>query len=184
VVPLTMPFFALCVLDFLARDRGEAGRARLPPSRGPDDAGGGSPGGSPSRERTAASLAPLCFVLAATFAAVLVVQGTVWEMLTRRLVADVDAYPRLAVPRAAVPWVEGTPVAHWTLPSLLALEEGPAPRKVLLYDPPAERRALRQEPPLVPLTSWEWRRPEPAASGWFDYRPIEGRIRAEEAADE
>jgi hypothetical protein len=117
-------------------------------------------------------------VLAGVYAAVLVIQCTLWLSMLRRLTDDVNAYRAALVPKSAVAWVEGTALDHWTLPSAVASMQGPRQEKVLLFDP-AWEEALRQAEPGVPMSQWERWPIEPAPGGWFDFRPFLERYRRE-----
>lgn len=152
LVPLTVPFFALCVLDALVV------RFRI----------GRVPHLSPSASRTRARV---CCVIAGTFAAVLATQSTLWSMLTRRLVLEAEAYPRAVVPRSAMPWIEHTPLMHWGAVSCLSVLEGPSPRRVLIFES-ADRAPLMENPPRIPISPWEGISAKTGAKGWFDFRPL------------
>jgi hypothetical protein len=117
-------------------------------------------------------------VLAGVYAAVLIIQCTLWLSMLRRLTHDVNAYPAALVPKSAVAWVQGTALDHWTLPSLVTSTQGPRQEKVLLFDP-AWEEALRQAEPRVPMSQWERWPIEPGPGGWFDFRPFVERYRRE-----
>ena len=149
LVPLTLPFYAMALLD----------RIRPAATHTPT-----APPPAPLR----GTLAPL---LAGVFAAVLGVQGAVWSALSRRLADDLRAYPQAVVPASALPWVEHTPFQHWSLPAQGVVLQGREPRKLIVLDPKDEA-TLRHTPPGIPLAPGESRVPEPGPGGWFDFRPL------------
>jgi hypothetical protein len=162
LVPLTFPFFLLALW--------EAHLYSMRPAREDPHAANGK---EVLRLRVSVGR-----VLAGVYAAVLVIQCTLWLSMLRRLTEDVNAYPAALVPKSAVPWVEGTALDHWTLPSVVASMQGPGQEKVLLFDP-AWEEALRQREPRVPISQWERWPIEPAPGGSFDFRPFFERYRRE-----
>jgi hypothetical protein len=155
LLPLTFPFFLLALWE-----------AYLYAVRPAPDASHAGPAKKVLRLR-----AQMSHVLAGVYAAVLIIQCTLWLAMLRRLMNDVNAYPAALVPRSAVPWVEETALNHWTLPSVVAAMQGRRQEKVLLFEPEWEG-SLRQDPPRVPLSEWERWPIEPGPAGWFDFRPF------------
>ena len=162
LVPLTFPFFLLALWE-----------AYFYSSRQAREDSHADHGKDVLRLRTCMS-----YALAGIYAAVLIIQCTLWVSMLRRLMHDVNAHPAALVPKSAVAWVEGTPLDHWSLPSIVASMQGPRQEKVLLFDPAGEE-ALRQADPRVPMTPWEQWPIAPGPSGWFDFRPFLERYRRE-----
>jgi hypothetical protein len=161
-VPLTFPFFlfALC----------EAHAYATRPAPQASDAG--------ENADVLRLRARMSYALAGVYAAVLIIQCTLWFSMLRRLMHDVNAHPSALVPKSAVPWVEETPLNHWSLPSVVASMQGSRQEKVLLFDPEWEA-ALTQPEPRVPMTQWEHWPISPGPAGWFDFRPFLERHRRE-----
>ena len=160
LVPLTFPFFLLALWEaYLFSMR----QAREEPGAG-------------NGEEVLRLRVRMSRVLAGVYAAVLIIQCTLWLSMLRRLTDDVNASPAALVPKSAVAWVEGTALDHWTLPSLVASMQGPRQEKMLLLDP-AWEEALRQAEPRIPMSQWERWPVEPAPGGWFDFRPFLERYR-------
>jgi hypothetical protein len=163
-VPLTLPFYGLCVLE-ACRPAGLTASA-----------GGVRASGVPEEPKDAPDLRTrvrLSYLLAGTFAAVLSVQSALWGLMTQRLLEEAKHYPSVVIPRSALPWIEGTPMQHWATMSYLVALQGPTPRKLFLYDA-ADGAELSASPPGVPLAPDYWGKvpPEPGPRGWFDFRPL------------
>jgi hypothetical protein len=153
ILPLSLPFFILALLDESARKwRGRA----LPPLQS-------------GKLRPAAAL-----LLACIFAGVLGTQATVWWNMLRHLQRDVASSPAAIIPLNSIGWARGTPLDHWATSDAITLLEGKEPRKLLLT--PEQVKDIYQRPPIVPNQGWFLRPllhpPPPGPGGWYDFGPL------------
>jgi hypothetical protein len=152
VVPLTLPFYILALLDrWFER--------------------------SSSAERSNTKIASVIGSwVAFTFCLILSIQSVVWISLTRRLVRDVESYPATIVPWSRISWTRDTPLYHWGTTSYVFVLEGQSPRKLVLDPDEADVRQqlqmLKQVPPRIPLSWFTPISPVPGPAGWFDFRPM------------
>jgi hypothetical protein len=152
VVPLTVPFYLLAFLDrWLAI-------GRVPAEKG-------------------ARIEPFVGVwVATTFALILSIQSVVWMQLTRRLMRDVDPYPKAIVPFSHISWTRDTPLYHWGTTPYVFVLEGRAPKRLVLdpddSDATKQIEMLNQIPPKIPLSWFTPISPIPGPAGWFDFRPM------------
>ncbi len=158
VVPLTLPFYLLCWLDYAMRVR-----------RGPGIGAVGTafwPGYPLYRI--------LGQLLAAVFAVVLGIQSTLFGSMVRRLIEDMRNYPGSIVPLSAVPWTVNTPMDHWAITDLAIAAQGKRPTQLLLNAEGIDQ--IRANPPVVPnqlvYPHREAHPPPPNSNGWYDLRPI------------
>ena len=162
VVPLTVPFYLLCWLDYAVRAR----RAH-----GCDPNGAGSWPAYPL-------FRIMGQLLAAVFAVVLGIQSTLFGSMVRRLIEDMRRYPGVVVPLSAVPWTVNTPMDHWTISDLAIAAQGKRPTQLLLSPEGIEQ--IRAIPPIVPnqlvYPRGDVHPPPPNSNGWYDLRPIVDRL--------
>lgn len=159
VVPLTLPFYLLALVDVWASnpDRRRVNRAGQAPR------------------------VSLGYLIACTFALVLSIQSVVWARLIDRLKKDVERHADVIVPFSDVAWIADTPADHWGTTSYVYVWEGNEPRHVLLDRATGNQRdqlrALQSRPPLVPLSPFTPVHPQPGPAGFFDFRPMISRLR-------
>ncbi|CAN5789017.1 hypothetical protein BH20VER1_BH20VER1_21330 [soil metagenome] len=103
IVPLTAPFFALAVWEYV---KGAAGSATL-------------------RHRATAAL-PLLF------AAVLCLQATHWRNAVAQLSAELEKMPEAVVTLESLPFMKDTPLEHWGTTALSILLQGRQPRRLIV----------------------------------------------------
>jgi hypothetical protein len=168
VVPLAMPYYLLAFLEACLHVRRRRHR---------DEAATSPPSVVPGR-------APVAFVVASVFAAVIALQSVTWAAMVRRLMTDVRDYPGTFVPASHVKWTLGTAASHWGPPAYVMAIQGKRPKKVLMSVD------LKKEDLDVlflqgPSGSWVplagcFRLPAmPGPTGWYDHRPIMDQLRRE-----
>ena len=154
VVPLTLPFYALAVVD----------RWRNVQSK------------SEQGVKVTGLSRAVGISVAAIFTVVLSVQCMVFKRLADRMVRDVEACPTALAPWEAIAWSKDTAVSHWGSTSYVFVREGRVPRKLLLDRNPVEAKKqtemLFDMPPRVPLAWFTPVPPTPGPGGWFDFRPL------------
>jgi hypothetical protein len=102
-------------------------------------------------------------------ALVLTAQAVSWTGLQDRLIASIAAAPPGCVTRAAVPWVDGTALEHWSITSLGLVLEGRDPAHLVLIDRPC---AGAVEPSRVTVKLTPFDRDDRPADGWWGFQRL------------
>jgi hypothetical protein len=129
----SLPFMAAAAFDSRARKRVAADWA----------------GEDVHRVRTAATVGVIC-------AAVLAVQSLSWMGLTGRLQDTLAESVEPAIPAAALEWLEGTPLRHWSVTSYTILLQGNDAETVVLYEDYPDLGRDGFEDGLY-VADWHWR---------------------------
>jgi hypothetical protein len=148
LVPLTLPFFTLALLEAALRvDRHD-------------------------REPTAiaAVRSRLGLLLAVIFAVVLLIQNHEFLSMGDRLMAEVQASPAAVVPYPDAEWFDHTCFDHWGSSAYVMVRQGMTPDKWLLD--PQEVAGLREYPNAIPLCWFTFIPPDPGPEGWYDLRGV------------
>jgi len=153
VVPMTIPFYLLAFVD------------RIRAIRTPD-----------VEQRSSRLGLTIGSLVAATFALIIGIQSITWARLTSRMLHDVEAWPKAAVPWQQIAWTRDTPLYHWGTTSYVFVLEGRKPRRLLLdaSDTIAagQLELTNETPPVIPLSPFTPVSPMPGPGGWFDFRPL------------
>ncbi|MEA3187568.1 MAG: hypothetical protein QOD99_1398 [Chthoniobacter sp.] len=112
---------------------------------------------------------------AVIFSATLGLQAFGWHRLRARLLTQLEADPRVAIPVEDFSWMRGGPGDHWGLGAQVIASLGG--RKLVLDQ--AGRAAIGREPPLVALGYDAWIAETPGVLGWFDFRETIRKARLE-----
>jgi hypothetical protein len=155
LVPLTVPWYALALLESLIQK----------------PAATAEPGVIvPPRTDVLSFRAALGCGLASLFAAVIIIQSTLFASMTRRLALEVRRYPGVLIPFGEMTWTHHTPLSHWSTASYVLLLQGKTPAKLMGESQYFER--LWENPPVVQLDMYNYFGPQPGPRGWFDLRPL------------
>ncbi len=148
VLAASLPFMTIAVVDGVA---GRAVEPRPPPMA--------------SRHRRG-----IVHIVGAVFLVVLAAQSLSFARVSHALGESIarGAAPCLATSLLAA--VDGTALAHWSLPSYALLQEGKTPRRLVLG---GNGCGEAQRTGRLRITSWD----DSLGRGWFDLRPVRARIR-------
>jgi hypothetical protein len=195
VVPLTLPMYALAVVEFMLRRRVPGAVA------GSDDANAGAgasaevdagrPAPPPPRS-TVATRGAVMVGLAVMFGVVLGMQSTQYKRYSDKLRAEVAASGHATLVLGPEHWMRVTPLWHWGTNWQVLLEQGRRPRKWIVGgDDAFGEQHLKQldggvpnpgDPPKLPVSSFTFEDAGPGPTGWFDLRDVIAGARRDRAA--
>jgi hypothetical protein len=113
----------------------------------------------------------------AVFVLTLGSQSASWLGLWRRLERQVAETTAPMITPAEVAWTRGTPLDHWGVYSEVLVLQGREPHTFFLDKP--ELEAVRATPPRIALGPFTLMEPATGKCGWFQWRPVVGKLRGE-----
>ncbi|MCU0490146.1 MAG: hypothetical protein MUD01_00960 [Chloroflexaceae bacterium] len=109
------------------------------------------------------------------FCTTLVAQSILWAGLTQRLQGELASRPFGCISMTSLPWVEKTPLNHWSLTSYVYILEGRTPDQMVLGWDNCTTMQIGAKLPVVP-----WELPPHSGPEWFDMRPLQARLAQEQ----